>query len=105
MSSLKNLNSDSRVSKNVRKVFIALSYETFRAYLWGAVISRMLAICDFDGSKTRIIPDQSEVRSDDLQIGQTFPIVIALHFLQATSFGKFYLTPPFFSFTVEGVAG
>lgn len=69
------------------------------------MISRVLAICDFEGSKTRIIPDQSGERSDDLQTGQTFPIVIALHFLQATSLGNYYLPPPFFSFAGAGVAG
>src|SRR5918911_1364623 len=49
-----------------------------------------------------IIPDQSRVRSVALHIGHTFPIVTALHFLQATSLA-IYLLPPFF--VVVGVGG
>src|SRR5438105_4627793 len=61
-------------------------YETFKAYLLAVVISRVLATKDFAGSKTRMIPDQSGLRSVDLQFGHTFPIVTTLHFLQAFSF-------------------
>jgi len=43
------------------------------------------AIMDLSASKTNIIPDQSELRSVDLHIGHTLPVVKALHFLQATS--------------------
>src|SRR6476660_4582210 len=49
-----------------------------------------------------IIPDQSGVRSVDLQIGHTFPIVTALHFLQATSLVTYLLPPPFFVATAAG---
>jgi hypothetical protein len=61
-------------------------------------ISKVLAISDVLESKTITIPDQSLERSVELQIGQTFPTVIALHFLQANSRGIYYLAPPFFSF-------
>jgi hypothetical protein len=60
-------------------------------------ISKVLAISDVLESKTITIPDQSLERSVELQIGQTFPTVIALHFLQANSRGIYYLATPFFS--------
>src|SRR5215467_3460293 len=48
---------------------------------------------DFTGSKIKMIPDQSGLKSTDLQSGHTFPVVTALHFLQATSLAN-YLFPP-----------
>jgi len=69
--------------------------------LCGTVISRVAATRDFEGSKINTIPDQSGVRSEDLQTGHTFPIVTALHFLQATSLAN-YFRPAFFSFGVAG---
>src|SRR5919198_1913146 len=73
-------------------------YETFRAYLFGVVISRVLATWDFAGSKTNMIPDQSGLRSVDLQLGHTLPVVITLHLLHAFSLANYFLSPPFFSF-------
>src|SRR5690348_6978208 len=75
-------------------------YWTFKAYLLGVVISSVLATSDFAGSKTSMIPDQSGLRSVDLQTGQTLPLVRALHFLQAFSLTTYYF-PPFFSFGAD----
>jgi hypothetical protein len=66
-------------------------------------MSSVLATRDFAGSNTSIIPDQSGLKSVDLQFGQTFPIVTVLHLRQAFSFAKFYLPPAvFFSFVAAG---
>jgi len=43
------------------------------------------ATSEFFESNITIVPDQSDESSVDLQIGQTFPIVMALHFLHADS--------------------
>jgi len=42
-------------------------------------------ISELVGSTTRTTPFQSGVKSDDLQIGQTLPVVTHLHFLHAIS--------------------
>ena len=66
-------------------------------------MSSVLATRDFAGSNTRMIPDQSGLKSVDLQFGQTLPIVIVLHLRQAFSFAKTYLPPVvFFSFDAAG---
>src|SRR5215211_1203878 len=49
-------------------------------------MSSVLATCEFPASNTKIMPDQSALRSVDLQLGHTFPVVITLHFLHAFSF-------------------
>src|ERR671932_55875 len=72
-----------------------LLYETLTAYLCGTDMSSVAAIRDFDGSNITTIPDQLVVRSVDLQTGHTFPVVIALHFLHATSLATYLLPPPF----------
>src|SRR5690349_6563025 len=47
------------------------------------------------------MPDQSGLKSVDLQFGQTLPAVITLHFLQAFSLATYFLSPPdLFSFDV-----
>jgi hypothetical protein len=43
------------------------------------------ATSEFFESNITIVPDQTDESSVDLHIGQTFPTVIALHFLQASS--------------------
>jgi hypothetical protein len=67
------------------------TYETFRAYLFGVEISNVLATWDFVGSKTSMMPDQSGLKSVDLQFGQTLPVVITLHFLHAFSLANYFL--------------
>jgi len=42
-------------------------------------------ISELVGSTTSTTPFQSGVRSDDLQTGQTLPVVTLLHFLHAIS--------------------
>lgn len=74
------------------------SHDTFKAYLYAAEICNVDAINELSASKIRIIPDQSDDSSEDLQRGQIFPTVIALHFLQASSLGIYSLLAPFFSF-------
>src|SRR5215211_636093 len=59
-------------------------------------MSSVLATCEFPASKTNIMPDQSALRSVDLQLGHTFPVVITLHFLHAFSFAT-TSCPPLFS--------
>src|ERR687886_625711 len=49
-------------------------------------MSRVLATLELTGSKTTMMPDQSALRSVDLQLGHTFPVVITLHLLHAFSF-------------------
>src|SRR5207244_11583221 len=80
---------------------------TLRAYLCGTFMSRVAATMEFAGLKIRIMPDQSGLRSVDLQTGHTFPIVTALHFLQATSLANYLLppAPPFFSFIGAAAGG
>ena len=73
-------------------------YETFRAYLLAVVMSSVLATRDLAGSKTSMMPDQSGLRSVDLQLGHTLPVVMTLHFLHAFSLANYFLSPPFFSF-------
>src|SRR5215469_4069470 len=81
-------------------------YATFRAYLCGNMISRVAATLDLAGSKIKIMPDQSGLKSVDLQTGQTLPIVTALHLLQATSLANYLLPPPTLFFSLRGaVAG
>src|SRR5690606_18889974 len=63
-------------------------------------MSSVLATCDLAGSKISIMPDQSGLRSVDLQLGQTLPVVTVLHFLHAFSLANYFLSPPFFSFGV-----
>ena len=58
---------------------------TLIAYFPFEVIPNVAAICELVGSTTNTTPFQSGVKSEDLQLGQTFPIVINLHFLQAIS--------------------
>src|SRR5215467_10250175 len=65
------------------------------------MISSVAATLDFAGSKIKIMPDQSGLKSVDLQTGQTFPIVTALHLLQATSLAN-YLLPPTLFFSLRG---
>ena len=70
-------------------------------------MSRVAATIDFAGLKIRMMPDQSGLRSVDLQTGHTLPIVTALHFLQATSLANYLLppAPPFFSFIGAAAGG
>jgi hypothetical protein len=62
-------------------------------------MSRVFATRDLAGSKISMMPDQSGLRSVDLQVGQTLPIVMVLHFLHAFSFANYCFEPPpaFFS--------
>src|SRR5262245_17897108 len=60
-------------------------------------MSSVLATCDLAGSNTSMMPDQSGLRSVDLQLGQTLPEVTTLHFLHAFSFANYFFSP-FFSF-------
>jgi hypothetical protein len=60
-------------------------YVTLIAYLPFCFIPNIFETCEFVGSTTSTTPVQSGVKSDDLQAGQTLPIVTHLHFLQAIS--------------------
>src|SRR5215217_643621 len=57
-------------------------------------MSSVLATCEFPASNTKIMPDQSALRSVDLQLGHTFPVVMTLHFLHARPFAKAYSCYP-----------
>lgn len=63
---------------------------TFKAYLWGTLISSVEATFDFSGFIIIIIPNQSFESSVDLQTGHILPVVNALHFLHATSLANAY---------------
>ncbi len=60
-------------------------YVTLIAYLPFCLIPNVFETCEFVGSTTNTTPLQSGVKSDDLQTGQTLPIVTCLHFLHAIS--------------------
>src|SRR5215210_4674384 len=66
-------------------------------------MSSVLATCEFPASNTNIMPDQSALRSVDLQLGHTFPVVMTLHFLHAFSFAILLLVPPFFLLDSSGL--
>jgi hypothetical protein len=72
-------------------IFKIIFYVTLIAYLPFVVIPRVAAIWEFVGSTTKTTPFQSGVKSEDLQFGQTFPIVTNLHLLQAISRAIFNL--------------
>ena len=71
-------NENKLLHANYQRIF---SYVTFKAYFPSFVIPNVCAIWEFVGSTTTTIPFQSGVRSDDLQLPQTFATVIHLHFL------------------------
>jgi hypothetical protein len=54
-------------------------------------MSSVFATIDLAGSKTKMIPDQSGLKSVDLQFGHTLPVVIVLHFLHAFSLANYFL--------------
>src|SRR5829696_4293606 len=66
-------------------------------------MSSVLATCEFPASNTSIMPDQSALRSVDLQLGHTFPVVMTLHFLHAFSFAT-TSCPPLFSPSQQQIA-
>lgn len=72
------------------KLLFNSNYVTFKAYLWGTLISNVEATFDFCGFIINKIPNQSFESSVDLQTGHILPVVNALHFLHATSLTNAY---------------
>lgn len=65
--------------------YLPLIHLTFKAYLPGFSMLRILAIWDESASFIITSPDQLGLKSFDLQLGHIRPVVKVLHFLQAIS--------------------